>query len=53
MVVERRQGCRCVDKYKEEEKERDWMVVERRQGYECVDKSIEEEEERDGLWMCG
>ncbi len=35
-------GCGCVNKYKEEEAERDWMVVERRQGYGCVDKCKEE-----------
>ncbi len=35
----RRRGtnCRCVEKYKEEEEEREWIVVERRQG----------------CWMCG
>jgi hypothetical protein len=32
MVVERRQGCGCVDKSKEEEKD----------GCECMDKSKEE-----------
>ncbi len=42
MVVERRQGCGCVDKSKEEDEEKDWLVVERRQGCGCVDKSKEE-----------
>ncbi len=41
--------CGCVDKYKEEEKEREWVDVERRQGCGCVDKSNEEDEERDWL----
>ncbi len=41
-----------MDKFKEEEKERDWVVVEWRQGCVCVDKSKGEEEERVGLWMC-